>query len=128
MSVFTGAVHYKGTRLILESRIQMQVAFEGMSTDMYAYYSFTDHNGKVRNVIVPGTEFISVGNIYGVELSELVYADARSMVKLQIFTKNGTLYAGGKDSIEGYISRSGADDPLFDALLKFTDSAKAYLH
>ena len=121
-------LHYKGTRLVLESRIQMQVAFEGMNTNMYAYYSFTDHSGKQREIIVPGKDFISVGNLYGIELSELVYADARSLVKIQIFNKNGVLYAGGKDSIESYINRSGATDPLYDALIKFTDSAKAYLH
>ncbi len=120
--------NYVGTRLVLESRIQMQVAFSGMTRDMYAVYSYTDHNGTAQNVTVNGEDFISVNGMYGIELSELVYADARTLVTVRVYNADGTLYSGAKDSIQSYVNRSGETDPLFNALMKFTDSAKAYLH
>ena len=119
--------NYKGTRLVLESRIQMQVAFTGMNRSMYAVYSYTDHNGKTQKVTVNGADFIEVGGLYGIELSQLVYADARQLVTIQIYNSKGKLLSTVKDSMESYVNRSGATDPLFAALMKFTDSAKAYL-
>ncbi len=120
--------NFVGTRLVLESRIQMQVAFTGMDRTMYAVYSYTDHNGTARSVTVKGEDFIEVSGMYGIELSELVYADARSLVTVRVYNADGTLYSGAKDSIQSYVNRSGETDPLFNALMKFTDSAKAYLH
>ena len=121
-------INYKGTRLVLESRIQMQVAFTGLDRTMYAQYTYRDHNNKVQIVTVAGSEFIEVSGLYGIELSKLVYADARQIVTVQIYNSQGALLSTVQDSIESYVNRSGATDPLFDALMKFTDSAKAYLH
>ena len=121
-------INYKGTRLVLESRIQMQVAFTGLDRTMYAQYTYRDHNDKVQIVTVAGSEFIEVSGLYGIELNKLVYADARQIVTVQIYNSQGALVSTVQDSIESYVNRSGATDPLFDALMKFTDSAKAYLH
>ncbi len=120
--------NFIGTRLVLESRIQMQMAFTGMDRTMYAVYSYTDHTGEAQTVTVEGKDFISVSGLYGIELSNLVYADARQLVTVHIYNADGTLYSGAKDSIESYVNRSGETDPLFEALIKFTDSAKAYLY
>lgn len=120
--------NYMGTRLVLKSRIQMQVAFYGMNRSMYAVYYYTDHCGNVRSVMVDGKDFIMAGTLYGIELSQLVYADARQLVTVKVYNADGTLYAGAKDSIESYVDRSGTTDPLFDALMRFADSAKVYLH
>ena len=121
--------HYKGTRLILESRIQMQVAFEGLTADMYATYTYTDHCGKEQVVTVEGKDFVDVGSgMYAIELNQLVYADARQPVKTKVFYADGTVYGGAKDSIESYVNRLGQENPVCLALMKFTDSARAYLH
>ena len=121
--------HYKGTRLILESRIQMQVAFEGLTADMYATYTYTDHCGKEQVVTVEGKDFVNVGGgMYAIELNQLVYADARQPVKTKVFYADGTVYGGAKDSIESYVNRLGQENPVCLALMKFTDSARAYLH
>ncbi len=127
-NIQTKGPNYVGTRLVLESRIQMQVAFSGMDRTMYAVYSYTDHNGTQKNVTVKGEDFIEASGMYGIELSELVYADARTLVTVRVYNADGTLYSGAKDSIQSYVNRSGETDTLFTALMKFTDSAKAYLH
>ena len=120
--------NYKGSRLILESRIQMQVAFTGMNRTMYAVYSYTDHYGNAQSVTVSGEDFIEVSGLYGVELSKLVYADARQLVTIEIYNAKGVLLSTVQDSIESYVNRATADPELLTALMKFTDSAKAYLH
>lgn len=119
--------NYAGTRLVLESHIQMQVAFKSLHTGMYAIYTYTDHNGVTKSYIVHGYDFINVGGMYGVELNALVYADARSPVTVKVYTGNGALVAEATDSIESYVNRSGNTE-LFAALMRFADSAKAYLH
>ena len=120
--------NYAGTRLSLQSNIQMQLAFNNMTRDMRAVYVYTDHNGNQRSVSVNGNQFISVSSRLAVELNQLVYADARSQVTVYIYNSSGKVISTTKDSIESYVNRSGATIPLYDALIKFTDSAKAYLH
>ena len=118
---------YKGTRLVLESRIQMQLAFSGLSTDMYAIYTYKNHTGEECSYIVYGSKFVNAGGIYGVELSNLVYADARSPVTVKVYDSKNKLVASATDSIESYINRSGNGE-LYSSLIKFTDSAYNYLH
>ena len=120
--------NYMGTRLVLESRIQMQVAFKGLTSDMYAIYSYTDNSGAVQNVRVDGTDFITAGSMKGIELDALVYADARAAVTVIVYNPNGSIYAIATDSIESYALRSTTGDDVFAALMKFADSAKAYLY
>ena len=124
--------NYFGTRLVLESRIQLQVAFGGMTSDKYAIYTFTDNSGNKQTVRVEGAEFVYVSGLYGVEMSALVYADARSSVKITVYNADGTVYGTATDSIEGYAARNvkDANDPndVVLALMKFADSAKAYLY
>ena len=113
------------SRLILESRIQMQIAFSGLTADMYAIYSYTDKDGNVQTVRVEGTDFIDAGGVKGVELNKLVYADARALVSIIIYNYNGSIHAMAADSIESYASRSATDVVI--ALMKFADSARKYL-
>ena len=121
------APNFMGSRLVLESSIQMQLAFSGVTTDMYAQYKFTDHNGNERVVDVKSDEFIAVGNFYCVNLGELVYADARALVEVTIYNADGSVHAVGIDSIEGYAARYSSVT-LVGELMKFADSAYAYFH
>ena len=65
------------------------------------------------------------GKPAGVELSQLVYADARTMVEVTVYNADGTVHGTATDSIESCCVRSGGD--LFVALMKFADSAKTAL-
>ena len=119
--------NYNGTRFILESRIQVQLAFKNMTSDMYAIYTYTDAAGKAQSVRVEGTDFVIIGGKpAGVELSALVYADARALVNVTLYKADGTVYGTATDSIESCSLRSGGD--VFTALMKFADSAKAHLY
>lgn len=119
---------YLGTRFILESSIQVQLAFQGLTEDMYAIYSFTNNEGTKREVRVEGTSFIRAGAMTGIELSELVYADARAMVNVTVYNADASTYGTASDSIESCAARSTTGDDVFTALMKFADSAKAHLY
>ena len=118
----------QGARLVLESHIQMQVAFSGLTENMYAIYSFTDNAGKVQSVRVEDSDFVKAGNMQGIELNRLVYADARAVVTVIVYNADGSIYGLATDSIESYVKRSTKGDDVFSALMKFADSAKAYLY
>jgi hypothetical protein len=111
----------------LESRIQVQIAFSGLTEDMYAIYTYTNNYGQSRSVRVEGKDFLIIGGKpAGVELSELVYADARTAVQITVYNADGTVHGTATDSIESCALRSGGD--VFVALMKFADSAKTYLY
>ena len=119
--------NYQGTRFILESRIQVQLAFRNMTTDMYAIYTYTNAAGKEQIVKVEGADFVMInGAPAGVELSALVYADARALVDVTLYNADGTVYGTATDSIESCALRSNAD--VFVYLMKFADSAKTHLY
>ena len=119
--------NYQGTRFILESRIQVQLAFKNMTTDMYAIYTYADAAGTAQTVRVEGKDFVMIdGKPAGVELSALVYADAHALVEVTVYNADGTVYGTATDSIESCALRSTGD--VFVALMKFADSAKAHLY
>ena len=120
---------YQGTRLVLESRIQMQVAFSGIAKGMYAIYTYTNHYGIQKTQRVEFEDMIAVGNgIYGISLDQLVVADARQVVTVIVYTADGHVYGGAVDSIESYCQRSSIFMPLALDLMRFSDSAYAYFH
>ncbi len=120
--------NYLGTRLILKSRIQLQVAFKNLTSDMYAVYSYTDNSGTVQNVRVEGSQFIDTGGVKGIELDALVYADARALVTVIVYNADGSIYGLAADSIEGYAARNSSGTDVYAALMKFADSAKKFLY
>ena len=119
--------NYKGTNLGLESQILMRMAFGGTTEDMYATIAFTNHSGKKVMVNLSGSEFGSTGTI---TIDELVLADGRKPVAVTIYNADGTVFASATDSMESYIARMRRDkyDPLFEAILKFSDSAYNFFH
>ena len=119
--------NYQGTRFLLTSAIQVQLAFKNMTTDMYAIYTYQKADGTAKEVRVEGTDFVIIGGKpAGVELSALVYSDARALVNVTVYNADGTVYGTASDSIESCALRSDAD--VFVALMKFADSAKASLY
>ncbi len=120
--------NYLGTRLVLESRIQLQAAFKGLTADQYAIYTYTNAKGEAQEVRVEGADFVDAGGVKGIELSALIYADARAIVDLTVYNADGSVYGAASDSIEGYAVRNSTGDDVYSALMKFADSAKAYLY
>ena len=58
-------------------------------------------------------------------------ADARQPVNVTLYNADGTVYGYASDSVESYVARALANNAdgngLFTNILKFADSAKAYL-
>ena len=120
---------YQGTRLVLESRIQMQIGFSGLKSGMYAVYTYTNHHGNEISQRVEFEDMIAVGDgIYGVSMDTLVVADARQLITVIVYTADGQVYGGAVDSIESYCKRSSVFTPLSLDLMRFSDSAYAYFH
>lgn len=121
--------NYVASRFILKSSIQVQLAFSGLTEDMYAVYTYIDNKGLNRAYRIEGKDFVvSDGKLAGVELSKLVYADARCLVNVTIYNADGTVYGTASDSIESCCQRSTTGNDVFLSLMKFADSAKIYLH
>ena len=121
--------NYQASRFLLENRIQVQLAFKGLTSDMYAIYTYTDFEGLSQEVRIEGTDFVIIGGSpAGVELSALVYADARSLVEVTVYNADGTVYGTACDSIESCCARGTKGGDVFEFLMKFADSAKVYLN
>ena len=119
--------NYLGTRLVLESSIQLQLAFKDLTADQYAIYTFTNNNGAKQEIRVEGTQFIDASSAYVIEASALAYADARALVTYTVYNADGTVNATATDSIESYVARNSTNEAAV-MLMKFADSAKAYLY
>ena len=119
--------NYLGSNLGLESQILMRMAFKGTDTSMYATIEFTNHAGREIKVELEGSEFGATGAI---TIDEIVIADGRKPVTVTIYNADGSVYASATDSMESYIARMRVDkyDPLFEAILKFSDSAYNFFH
>jgi hypothetical protein len=122
--------NYQGSRFILSSRIQVQVGFKGLKEGMYAIYTYTNNNGDVKEIRVEYADFVASGSSkIGVELSALVYADARALVDIVVYNADGSVYATASDSIESACARgSKSEDNVYVALMKFADSARKHLY
>ena len=89
--------------------------------------TYTNNNGEKKEVRIEGTDFVASGSSkIGVELSALVYADARALVDITIYNADGTVYGTASDSIESCCARSNGD--VFAALMKFADAARMSLY
>ena len=118
--------NYQGTRLVLKNSILMQFGFEGLTADMTAKVEFTNHRGtKISETVTP----VKLDNgSYAIEVNQIVAADGRIPVTVTVYDANGNVYGSATDSMESYIARMGTTDPLYAAIMMFSDAAYAYLH
>ena len=79
----------------------------------------------ILTCLMTGVVLVVSGKLAGVELSKLVYADARCLVSVTVYNADGTVYGTATDSIESCAFRG--NDDLFVNLMKFADSARAEL-
>ena len=116
--------------LTLGDSILLNVAVKGYDETMTAEISFTNHSGKEVTRTVSNSEFVPNGPFYMVVVNDIVLADARQAVTVKFF-KNGVLYSTFINSLEAYVSTQVAKttcDPLYPSIMRFADSAYAYLH
>ncbi len=122
---------YRASSLILESNIQLAVLFGGIDQTMTAEISFTDHYGEDKNCTVAGSEFEPVTYkgeaCYSITVDELVMADARQPVTVTVKDTDGNVVTSATDSVESYIARMSNTGTLYEAIMKFSDSAAAGL-
>jgi len=117
---------YMGSRLELKNSINLQIAFTGLTTDMTAEISFKNHKGIVITERVH--PIVSDDNMIVVDIDQIVVADARQDVSVTVYNTDGTVYGSATDSIESYVARMTRSAVLYEMIMKFSDSAYAYLH
>ncbi len=121
-----GPVH--GANLDLENKIVYNGYFSGVTDDMTAEISYTDH---LDNDISYHATLVPNGSYHQVAVDTLVIADANQLVTITVKDSNGDVYAYRRQSINGYL-HSTMDDinfiPLAKAMAKFTKSAHTALH
>ena len=122
--------NFLGSNLNLVSSIEMMVAFKNIDQSMHAVISYVDHYGETKEIEVDGAEFELNNGAYVIYVSSIVVADARQDVTVTVYDGE-TVVAYATDSVESYVARAMAgnsSDPLFEMIMKFADSAYAYLH
>ena len=123
---FTGAGMYMANVKML-SNIQFMMAFSGVDQTMKAVVTFTNWEGKEITKEIPGTEFVKNGGYYVIIIEETVIADARQEINCKIVDTDGNTVAEVTDSIASYADRTTKTPDLYEAIMKFSDSALAYL-
>ncbi len=119
--------NYAGSRLVLKERIELQIGFRNIDNTCRAEYSYISHSsGEVKTVEVAGEDFIDLGSIVGVAITEPVVADCRNVVTVTVYDAEGEVVGYAEDSVESYASRMGGD--LFEMIMKFSDSTYATQH
>ena len=58
----------------------------------------------------------------------MVVADARQKVTITLYNGDGSVYTATEESIEDSLARKSSVSPFFASIMKFADSAYAYLH
>ena len=125
---------YRSSTLTLESKITLTMLFykTTVTTDMTAIVSYTDHYGKKQEVQIEGSNFEDRGSAWGVEIDNLVVADAKQIITCTFIDADGNEVTGvyGKDSIESYCARAIAatGDDYYEYIMKFANAAYNFFH
>jgi len=121
-----------GSNLELISNIVLHVWLKGVTSDMYAEVSYTNHTGTAVKNTVAFSEFTYRGSgIYSVPVDGLVVADGGQVATVKLYKADGTLVGTVTESIESYIKFQltiGDANGLYDATAKFITSAYNYFH
>jgi len=97
-----------------------------MTEDMTAKVTYTDCLGN--DVSVDGKIVRYSGDIYRIEVDTLAVADAFQDVTVTVYDGE-TVHGTATDSVESYVARARASTGsagIFEAIIKFAASAKAY--
>jgi len=122
---------YAGMNLQLESSIIVNFFFKTIPEDhddMYAIVTYVDHYGDRQTFTVEGENFGLHNGLWYVSVNKLVVADCSELVTVKVYDGNNDEFANVVDSMENYIGRMSAKDPLYEAIMRFAISARSYLH
>lgn len=122
--------NYVGSTLFLENNLMLNLYFNNIDPSMTAYVTYEDHYGEAQQIVIPGSDFVyrTAEGIYGVSINTLMVADGRQLVQVEVKDASGNLVASASDSVESYVARTAGKHELYIAIMKFVDSAYAYLH
>jgi predicted SnoaL-like aldol condensation-catalyzing enzyme len=120
--------NYYGSNLELGNEIVLGLYFKNVDETMYAMITYTDHYGKAQSVRVEGSDFLKSGALYRIPVKSLVIADARKNVTCTVYAADGTVVGSCVDSVESYIARMSETGALYEAIMKFADSAYKHFH
>ena len=122
--------YYVATNARFETTINMLFMLQNVEQSMNAEITFNDHYGKAKSLKISGNEFdpgYATGK-YVIEFDALVVADARQVVTCTIKDSDGNVVTTIKDSLASYAKRNIEKDDIYEAFMKFADSAYAYMH
>jgi hypothetical protein len=133
----TKSDYHNSSNLVLVGNIQFVVAFNNSAAINKIEYTFANHwydgdNGHPVGEAVTRDEWYYGEGTFSNKY--LVVADARQMIKITVYDKNGTELGNWEDSIESYCARIISNESATDAqkavctaFMKFSDAAEAYL-
>ncbi len=121
-----------GTNLTLKDNVYYSAYFYGITEDMYAVATYTDHNGAIHEYEIPYSKFSPNNGIYQeIIVDTLEIADADQIVTITVYNADGTVFAWVSGSNNGYLANAIAAYPgneIYSAVAKFINSAYVTLH
>ena len=132
----TGDFQYKAN-VNMDSNIQFMMAFAGIEAPTQALVTVTHWNGATESITIEDEGFGESTGYYYFTIDKTVVADARQTITCVLKDAEGGVIVTVEDSIAQYAARAvesyadnadNADNAdLYKAIVKFSDSAKAYL-
>ena len=122
---------YAGSTLSLLNEIQLNFVYNNNVIDKaaYAVVSYTHHCGAVEEYTVEAADFQAYGTMRKyVEVNGLKIADGGQVVTVTLYDASGNVLSVSQDSMNAYAVRKGDEHPVYDAVLKLTESAYNYFH
>ena len=117
---------YVASALQLQDYIKLNLKFNNIDSTMKAVIRFTNHYGVEKEYTIAGSEFEG-GNV--VTIDQLVAADFRQLVTVEVKDAAGKTVANAVESVESYLARaSQGNDPLYTAVAKYTAAAYSNFH
>ena len=122
-----------GSSLVLRDNILLDVYFSGVTEGMYAEVKYTKHSDtEEKTYRYEYEEFETSGRYKVLSIDTLVIADAKQLVTITVYDKNGNVYTTYKDSMNSYLARQLEKGELpsgiYGMTAKFTASSYKTLH
>jgi hypothetical protein len=123
------------SNLELNDRITLRLWFTGVTEDMYAIATFTNHYGNAVSTRVEFSEFTLANastKCYTVPVNDLVIADGCQAVTCRLYNGSGVEVGSCTESVQSYLKymlETNQDTHgLYDTTMKFVTSAYKYFH
>ncbi len=111
----------------LQSNIYMNVQIFSRTKIAYVKVSYVDHYGNEKTETLT-EDLNSSAVLYQYAMTGFVIADGRQDITWDFYSADDTLVVSVVDSMESYVARMATGNPWLLTMIKFCDSAYAYLH